>query len=109
MASEFQIICQRRKTVSTGFNRSFKRLFVLRSIFSIGGFLFVKYPAFVGVRASANATQPRFASLTAAAPKLSPSFGAQIGALGDSDSVGTAVVTFNTTSGLQESHLNILR
>jgi serine protease AprX len=78
------------------------------SIFSIGAFLFLKEPALLAARASASQTQS-FSFPNAAAPKLSPSFAAQIGALDDNASVGTAVVTFNTTSGLQESHLDILR
>lgn len=41
--------------------------------------------------------------------KLSPSFAAQIGALADDAPVGTAIVAFNTNTGLQESHLNVLR
>lgn len=92
--------------MNTRLNQSFKRLFVLLSIVSIGGFLFVKEPAFLGARASASGTPSRSAF---AAPKLSPSFAAQIGALEDNAAVGTAVVTFNTYSGLQESHLNLLR
>ena len=49
------------------------------------------------------------ASTSTQAPKLSPSFAAQIGGLADDVAVGTAIVTFDTTAGLQESHLNILR
>ena len=49
------------------------------------------------------------APLTTGVLKLSPSFAAQIGALSDDASVGTAIVSFDTATGLQESHLNILR
>lgn len=41
--------------------------------------------------------------------KLSPSFAAQIGGLGDDAPVGTAIVAFDTTSGLQETHFQLLR
>ena len=86
--------------MNTRFEGSLKKSLVLLSIFTIGAFLFVRYPAFVELRASANTT---------GASKLSPSFMAQLAALSDDAPVGTAIVTFNTSSGLQESHLNILR
>ena len=86
--------------MNTRFEGSLKKSLVLLSIFTIGAFLFVRYPSFVELRASANTT---------GASKLSPSFMAQLAALSDDAPVGTAIVTFNTSSGLQESHLNILR
>lgn len=82
------------------FNGSLKKVFVLLSIFAVGGFLFAKYPAFMGGHVSATGVQ---------ASKLSPSFLVQLPALADDAPVGTAIVTFNTSNGLQESHLNILR
>lgn len=45
----------------------------------------------------------------AQAAKLSPTLQSQLTTLADSGSVGMVIVTFNTTNGLQTSHLNILR
>jgi len=95
--------------VSTRFKRSFKKLFVLLSLFAIGGFLFVKHPASTNVQAAPSGMPQMYMTLSASAPKLSPSFLAQLSALADDAPVGTAIVTFDTNSGLQESHLNILR
>jgi serine protease AprX len=78
----------------------FNTVLVLLSLIAMGGFLFGKYPAFMGGRVSASGMQ---------ASKLSPSFLAQLPALADDAPVGTAIVTFNSSNGLQESHLNILR
>ena len=46
---------------------------------------------------------------TASAAKLSPTLQSRISSLADSASVGTVIVSFNTASGLNESHLNVLR
>jgi serine protease AprX len=48
-----------------------------------------------------------FAQIQAAT--LSPKLQSQLKSLADNTSVGTAIVAFNTTSGLNESHLNILK
>lgn len=48
-----------------------------------------------------------FAQIQAAT--VSPKLQKQLTRLADNASVGTAIVAFNTTNGLQESHLNILR
>jgi serine protease AprX len=43
------------------------------------------------------------------AATLSPSLQSQVGSLADSTSAGTVIVSFNTTTGLNDSHLNVLR
>ncbi len=91
------------------FKGSLKRVIGLLSILAVGTFLVAKYPALVGSSAAASGMGQVLPATGATAPKLSPSFAAQIGTLTDSSPVGTAIVTFNTSSGLQESHLNILR
>jgi serine protease AprX len=48
-------------------------------------------------------------NVTAFAAKLSPTLQSRIGGLADTASVGTVIVSFNTSSGLNESHLNVLR
>ncbi len=48
-----------------------------------------------------------FAQIEAAT--LSPNLQNQLTSLADNDSVGTAIVAFNTSNGLQDSHLNVLR
>ena len=49
------------------------------------------------------------ASLAASAAKLSPSLASSLATLPDSAGVGVVIVSFNTTSGLTASHLNLLR
>src|ERR1700709_937809 len=44
----------------------------------------------------------------AAAAKLGPSLAARLNGLANASPVGTVIVTFNTTSGLQASHLTAL-
>ena len=56
-----------------------------------------------------NSTVEAAPAAAAQAPKLSPSFAAQIGGLADDVAAGTAIVTFDTTTGLQDSHLGLLR
>ncbi|HEX8844915.1 MAG TPA: S8 family serine peptidase [Pyrinomonadaceae bacterium] len=46
---------------------------------------------------------------TARAATLSPTLQARLGGLTDAASAGTLIVSFNTTNGLNASHLNILR
>ncbi|HMF58556.1 MAG TPA: S8 family serine peptidase [Pyrinomonadaceae bacterium] len=43
------------------------------------------------------------------ASRLSPELAAQLAQASDATNVGVVIVSFNTTSGLNESHLNILR
>jgi len=43
------------------------------------------------------------------AAKLSPTLENQLASVNDSFNVGMTIVAFNTTNGLQESHLNVLR
>src|ERR1051325_4245848 len=50
-----------------------------------------------------------FFSLTAQAATLSPKLAAALSGLADNASVGVVIVTFQTTGGLNESHLNVLR
>lgn len=50
-----------------------------------------------------------FAANTTAAATLSPTLQSKLTSLGDSTSVGTVIVSFNTTNGLNDSHLNVLR
>ena len=45
----------------------------------------------------------------AQAAKVSPTLQAQLGGLADSVSVGTVIISFNSTNGLSASHLNALR
>jgi serine protease AprX len=47
--------------------------------------------------------------IVAQAATIGPRLQAQLASLGDSASVGTVIVSFNTSSGLQESHFNVLR
>ena len=46
---------------------------------------------------------------TEQSPKLSPALATKLPTLADNADVGMAIVSFNTTNGLQEPHLNILR
>ena len=48
-------------------------------------------------------------SAAASAAKLSPSLSAQLQSLPNTASVGIVIVSFNTSSGLSSSHLNLLR
>jgi serine protease AprX len=48
-------------------------------------------------------------SAAASAAKLSPSLAAQLNSLPDAANVGVVIVSFNTTSGLNLSHLGVLR
>lgn len=48
-------------------------------------------------------------SFAAQAAKLSPTLQTKLTTLADNASVGMAIVTFNTTNGLQPSHLDVLR
>ncbi len=43
------------------------------------------------------------------AATIGPKLQTQIAALGDNEPVGMVIVAFNTTDGIQESHLNVLR
>lgn len=45
----------------------------------------------------------------ALAAQVSPALSTQIASLADSVSIGTVIVSFNTTGGLNDSHLNVLR
>ncbi len=47
--------------------------------------------------------------LTASAATLSPALATQLPGLPDAARLDTVIITFDTTSGLQESHLNVLR
>jgi serine protease AprX len=49
------------------------------------------------------------AALPAAAAKLSPALGGRLAGLADSAGVGVVVVSFNTTGGLNDSHVALLR
>src|SRR4051812_23306203 len=49
------------------------------------------------------------AARPAQAAKLSPALSAKLTGLADSVSVGTVIVAFKTTTGLNETHLNTLR
>lgn len=81
-----------------------------RNIFGAGLVVVTVYAWFFGAFPQAfNLTAPVGAAPVNALAKLSPSFAAQIGGLGDNASVGTAIVAFDTTNGLQETHLNALR
>jgi serine protease AprX len=48
-------------------------------------------------------------NFTASAATLSPTLQSQLATLVDSASVGTVIVTFHTSSGLNDSHLGVLR
>lgn len=48
-------------------------------------------------------------TIGAQAASLSPVLKSKLSGLADNVEVGTVIVAFNTTNGLQESHLNILR
>lgn len=48
-------------------------------------------------------------SVAVSAATLSPTLQSRLAGAADSLSVGTVIVTFNTTHGLNESHLNVLR
>ncbi len=48
-------------------------------------------------------------NVAATAAKLSPALSRQLGNVTDTASVGTVIVSFNTTAGLNNSHLNVLR
>lgn len=50
-----------------------------------------------------------FLLLSAEAATLGPKLKAQLNSLADNASVGMVIVAFNTSDGLQESHLNVLR
>lgn len=49
------------------------------------------------------------ASVVVSAATLSPALQSRLAGAADSLSVGTVIVTFNTTNGLNESHLSVLR
>jgi serine protease AprX len=88
--------------VKINFKRNVRRISVVLSALLLGGtFLFSQYQMTSSGRVAA--------SVNSQALKLSPSFAAQLPSLADSASVGTAIVTFNTTTGLNDTHLNILR
>lgn len=48
-------------------------------------------------------------ALTGQSATLAPALQTKLATLGDTASVGMVIVSFNTSSGLQESHLNVLR
>ncbi len=84
----------------THIRKDLRKLFVSLAVVALAGnILFLRDIGVSRVKAAPIAN----------AAKLSPSFAAQIGALGDDAPVGTAIVSFNTTSGLKDSHLNLLR
>src|SRR5918996_35945 len=49
------------------------------------------------------------ASVAVRAATLSPTLQSRLAGAADTVSVGTVIVTFNTTNGLNESHLSVLR
>lgn len=82
------------------FTKSFRIISRVLFTVAIGSILlFTGFLAVTKVQASANT----------AGAALSPTLRTQIAGLGDDVSVGVVIVAFNTTGGLQQSHLDALR
>ncbi|MFN6962179.1 MAG: S8 family serine peptidase [Pyrinomonadaceae bacterium] len=83
-----------------------RKIFCLLLMFAVSGvWTFGGLPMLSGARQASAAAAPAVPQ----APKLSPSFETGLAGVSDETPVGMAIVSFNTTNGLQESHLDILR